>query len=228
MTRLYCSEHLLENGVVSLTEDHVHYVRNVLRYTIGDSIHIFNEKDGEWSGQINLLTKSKAEIKLIKHLRLPQSERKLTLIFCPIKNDALHYLIEKCTEIGVSDFQPVIMQHGNIHKINQEKLQRIAIEAAQQCERLSIPTVHPLKKLGTIIGEWDQKNKIYACLERHPDLEKPKFYPDSAIFIGPEGGFHQDEVTFLKNKAFVIPLSLGDNILRAETAAVVASALILV
>jgi 16S rRNA (uracil1498-N3)-methyltransferase len=211
---------------VSLADEHIHYLRNVLRYSIGDTLNLFNQEFGEFEATLTVLTKSKVDVLIGKNVRQPEAEKQLTLVFCPIKNDALHYLIEKCTEIGVTEFQPVIMQHGNIHKVNIEKLQRIATDAAQQCERLSVPVIHPLKKLEQVLSSWDPHRKMYVCFERLPGKSSGGVV-GSAILIGPEGGLHSDEINLLKRQSFVESLSLGKNILRAETAAVVASALIL-
>ncbi len=226
MTRLHHPEPLVAGQTIALSDEHVHYLRNVLRYSVGDTLSLFNQESGEFAATITVLTKSKVEVLLGNQTRQPEPERQLTLIFCPIKNDAMHYLIEKCTEVGVTEFQPVIMQHGNIHKINLEKLQRIATDAAQQCERLSVPVIQPLKKLDQVLSGWDHAKTIHVCFERLPD-DSSGSANHSAILIGPEGGLHPDEVDLLKRQSFVKPLSLGKNILRAETAAVVASALIL-
>ncbi|MBX3458070.1 MAG: 16S rRNA (uracil(1498)-N(3))-methyltransferase [Candidatus Paracaedibacteraceae bacterium] len=228
MTRLYYPDSLVPGLTVSLADEHIHYLRNVLRYSIGDTLNLFNQGFGEFEATLAVLTKSKVDVLIGKNVRQPETEKQLTLVFCPIKNDALHYLIEKCTEIGVTEFQPVIMQHGNIHKVNIEKLQRIATDAAQQCERLSVPFIHPLKKLEQVLSSWDPHRKMYVCFERLPSESRPDFTSGTAILVGPEGGLHPDEVNILKRQPFVEHLSLGKNILRAETAAVAASTLILI
>ncbi len=227
MTRLHVEGVLLKGETLSLADDHVHYLRNVLRYAVGDSIKLFNQDCGEFIATICTLTKSKVDVLIGEQLRVPEVERQLTLLFCPIKNDALHYLIEKCTEVGVTEFQPVMMQYGNIHKINQEKLQRIATDAAQQCERLIVPIIKPLQKLEQILSAWDHQKKLYVCFERMSVPSVQNFVKGSAVLIGPEGGLHPSEVDLLQQQSFVVPMSLGTNILRAETAAVVASALLL-
>jgi 16S rRNA (uracil1498-N3)-methyltransferase len=166
-------------------------------------------------------------------------------MFCPIKNDPLHYLIEKCTEIGVTIFQPVLMERGNIHKINREKLHRIAVEASQQCERLSVPEVRQLRPLREILDDWPQDTILYSCAERWRESNHQKqsvdnsedktsvegkgiFSTDKSVslkasLIGPEGGISPKEIELLCRYPFVQFISLGKNILRAETAAVVAA-----
>jgi 16S rRNA (uracil1498-N3)-methyltransferase len=229
MTRLHHPEPLVAGQTIALSDEYVHYLRNVLRCSVGDALSLFNQESGEFESKITVLTKSRIEVFVGNQTRQPEPERQLTLIFCPIKNDAMHYLIEKCTEVGVTEFQPVIMQHGNIHKINLEKLQRIATDAAQQCERLSVPVIQPLKKLDQVLSSWDSNKKIYACFERLKDNGvEGVTNKEAAILIGPEGGLHPDEIELLRRQSYVIPLSLGKNILRAETAAVVASALLLI
>lgn len=228
MTRLYYPNNLFESATIALADDHVHYLRNVLRQEVGAPINLFNAKDGEWTGQIVTLTKSRGEVVLGVCCTPPRTEPQLTLLFCPIKQDQMHYLIEKCTEIGVTVFQPIIMERGNIHKINQEKLQRIAVEASQQCERLSIPQVLPLQQLRQAIQDWPAGHVLGVCAERHPGQGADSDSKVTAVLIGPEGGIHPEELQLLASKPFVQFMSLGKNILRAETAAVVAAAKILI
>ncbi|WP_010297064.1 RsmE family RNA methyltransferase [Candidatus Odyssella thessalonicensis] len=241
MTRLYYPEPLSKDARIVLQEDHVHYLRNVLRQQVGDQVNIFNAHDGEWHGHISTLTKSHAEISLQQQVRQPEGESPIMLLFCPLKHDPTHYLIEKCTEVGVTVFQPIIMERGNIHKINQNKLQRIAIEAAQQCERLSVPEVRELRPLRDVLKDWPEQIKLSVCAERaFTDKQRLPFAEDLAnnvpaeregqsravtlaSLIGPEGGIHPQEIELLSNYPFVQFVSLGKNILRAETAAVVAA-----
>lgn len=226
MTRLYTPENLFAQQTVSLAEDHVHYLRNVLRSDVGTTVALFNERDGEWLGRISVLTKSRADVLIETCVRKPEPEPNISLIFCPIKHDPQHYLIEKCTEVGVMSFYPVVMDRGNIHKINQEKLQRIAIEASQQCERLSVPTVYSLQKLEDLLAKWPQDHPLYVCAERKGQGELSAFSHnsgDAAALIGPEGGITAKEFDLLAKYPFVKLVGLGKNILRAETAAVVAA-----
>ncbi|WP_051908681.1 RsmE family RNA methyltransferase [Candidatus Odyssella acanthamoebae] len=245
MTRLYYPESLSLNRMVVLQNDHIHYLRNVLRQEVGAQVNLFNGREGEWQGEITSLTKSRGEVLLRHCLREPEVETPVTLIFCPIKNDPLHYLIEKCTEIGVTIFQPVLMERGNIHKINREKLQRIAVEASQQCERLSVPEVRDLRSLKETLDDWPQGAILYSCAERWRESNHQKHILGSsedktkvagkgssstgesvflkASLIGPEGGISPKEIELLCRYPFVQFISLGKNILRAETAAVVAA-----
>ncbi len=245
MTRLYYPEGLSLNHKVILHEDHVHYLRNVLRQEAGALVNLFNGEQGEWQGEIIALTKNRGEVLVKNCLREPDVELPVMLVFCPIKNDPLHYLIEKCTEIGVTIFQPVLMDRGNIHKINQEKLQRIAIEASQQCERLSVPEVKKLRPLREVLEEWPEGAILYICAERWQESNHQEQKVDKgeervqkgppqlstngssisvkASLIGPEGGISPKEIELLSRYSFVQFVSLGKNILRAETAALVAA-----
>ncbi|MBW8310023.1 MAG: 16S rRNA (uracil(1498)-N(3))-methyltransferase [Candidatus Paracaedibacteraceae bacterium] len=245
MTRLYYPEGLSLNQTVILQDDHVHYLRNVLRQEAGALINLFNGQEGEWQGEITTLTKTRGEVLLTACLREPQIDSPVILVFCPIKNDPLHYLIEKCTEMGVTIFQPVLMDRGNIHKINREKLQRIAIESSQQCERLSIPEVRELRPLREVLDEWPEGTILYICAERWQDIstqqqrrdksdDKAAQWPAElsvrggsvsikASLIGPEGGLSPKEIELFTHYPFVQFVSLGKNILRAETAALVAT-----
>lgn len=238
MTRLYCPESLSANKTVSLQSDHVHYVRNVLRRQAGSQVNLFNGQDGEWLGEISVLAKNQGEVVLHRCLRQPEVEPEVILLFCPIKQDPAHYLIEKCTEVGVTVFQPVFMERGNIPRINQDKLQRIAIEASQQCERLSIPEVRELRQLREILDDWPKNTILYVCAERFQnnnpwavscdgtdtdDMQSTVSLKRKAALVGPEGGIHPKEIELLSRYPFVRFVSLGKNILRAETAAVVAA-----
>jgi 16S rRNA (uracil1498-N3)-methyltransferase len=242
MTRLYYPDALAEGRTVVLHADHLHYLRNVLRQQEGGEVALFNSHDGEWAGVLVKLTKTQGEVRLHQRLRLPETDLEVALLFCPIKQDPLHYLIEKCTELGVTVFQPVLMERSTIHKINRAKLHRIAIEATQQCDRLSIPEVRDLRPLREVLETWSSERKLAVCAERLTEGMKEggtgnlkrrvegvsdqgiQGESGQASLIGPEGGISSKEREFLSRYPFVHFISLGKNILRAETAAVVATA----
>jgi 16S rRNA (uracil1498-N3)-methyltransferase len=155
--------------------------------------------------------------------RVPTETLPITLYFAPIKRQRLEMLLEKATELGVTHLQPIKTQHsmelGNI-----ERLQAIVLEAAEQCERLTVPKIYPLIDLKTLVAKWDAQRILYWCLERagSPLLETLDASKPIAFLTGPEGGFSQEEIAWLKEQTFVKPVSLGNTILRAETAAIVA------
>lgn len=238
MVRLYVSpEHQLpfvEGSLVSLSEDQVHYVRNVLRLAVGDKLSLFNGRDGEWHGSLETLTKSKGTLVLDCQLFTQVSPPFAGLVFAPIKHDPLFYLIEKTTELGVTDLYPVLMERSSVGKINIEKAFRNGVEASQQCERLDVPDVHKLQSLREFLEEarhnWPSNYYLVVCRERDHTFplktvlekiwtETPK--NDAKIFflIGPEGGISPEELQNLSQFSFVRFCHLGPRILRAETAA---------
>lgn len=228
MVRLYVTDSLKSAEIVPLNEDQVHYLRNVLRQGPGDTLTVFNGTDGEWSAQIHHLTKSRGDVTILEQIRPPLQTPFVGLIFAPLKHDPLLYLIEKCTELGVSCLQPALMERSVVHKFNQDKMQRNTIEASQQCERLAVPDVKEILPLRTILTKLSQTSdsvELIVCQERG----QPGFIAqvlrtistDKNVYflIGPEGGLSADELDILATFPFVHFCNLGPNILRAETAA---------
>lgn len=228
MVRLYSHVFLDTGKNVSLQEHQTHYLRNVLRLQCGDVIHLFNQDAGEWSGVITVLTKSKGEIKLIDQVRRPESERELELLFAPLKQEAMFFLVEKATEIGVSSLQPILTEYCQISKFNSEKVHRNCLEASQQCERLSIPKVSPLQKLEIVLNHWQENKLLIVCLERQDSmpiatlLGQISAAQDVSFLIGPEGGLSERDIALLSRYSFVRFCKMGPRILRAETAAIAA------
>lgn len=218
--RLYGDYDLSVGGTVTLTDDHNHYLLNVMRKSDGDYVRLFNGRDGEFIGTITKTTKKAAKITVTDRLR-PQDDatRQVHLYFAPIKKDRLAMLIEKSIELGVTDFHPVITAHTENRYLKDGKIRKQMIEAAEQCERLDMPQWH-----NTIdIRGLPDSMPVYAALERS---DAPPFTPTQvsaadpiAILIGPEGGWSAQERIFLNKHKTVIPVTLGPRILRAETAA---------
>jgi 16S rRNA (uracil1498-N3)-methyltransferase len=238
MVRLYVSHPLAPQTLSPLSDDQVHYLRNVLRLKAGDTLSVFNDREGEWLARIHTLTKSRGDVEVIECLRLPTQRRFVGLAFAPLKQEPLLYLIEKATELGVSHLQPVILKRSVVTKFNREKAQRNALESSQQCERLDIPDVQeliPLQDfLKTLSGTFIADDALIVCQERAqprpigPILQeilspKEQDIPQKIFFlIGPEGGFSPDELAYLATFPFTHFCSLGPLILRAETAALYA------
>lgn len=215
--RIYGAYDLKIGNTVPLTDDHCHYLLSVMRREDGDVVRVFNGTDGEFLGEIAKTGKKNASLNITEQLREQcETSRKVHLYFAPIKKDRLGFLIEKVVELGVTDLHPILTAHTENRKFNPEKVHKQMIEASEQCERLDIPTLHDVCSLADLI---DVSVPIYAALER---CEATIFMPtagDVVCLIGPEGGWHGDEITFLQGLDNVTPVSLGNNILRAETAA---------
>mgnify|MGYP000503886760 FL=1 len=150
-------------------------------------------------------------------------------MFAPVKKTPNEYIIQKATELGVSKILPILTERTITQKLNLNRLNDIAIEASEQCERITIPEILPPQKIIKVIQDWDDKRKILFCDEtiRHQGGENfpnNKLFPNSsgAILIGPEGGFSSDEIEYIRQKNFVIPINLGPRILRSDTAVITA------
>lgn len=224
LPRLYVETALKRNRVITLSSAQAHYLNNVLRRSDGDAVRLFNGQDGEWAGHLQNLSKRQADVALDKQLiEQPENERRVHLIFTPIKKNRMDWLIEKAVELGATDFHPILSQNTEVRKIKDERLNSQIFEAAEQCERLSIPKLHDLEKLDRALDRWDQKTSILSCIERYgakdiQQVAQGSQNEDIAVLIGPEGGFTKEEKDYIATKT--TPVSLGNTILRCETAVI--------
>ncbi len=225
--RLYFPGQLSSKNVVKLENKQVHYLKNVMRKKIDDSIYVFNDVNGEFLAKISKIYKNSIEIDLIKKTREVEIENDLWVLFAPVKKSPTEYIVQKATELGVSKIIPVITERSITKKLNLKRMQDIAIESSEQCERLTIPEVCPLQKLTEIIECWDNKRIIFygdETIRQNNDI-KPDFHDLSlkslgAILVGPEGGFSTSEISFLRKKKFIKIIDLGPRILRSDTAVI--------
>lgn len=220
LPRLFVDAPLADGGAPALSADQAHYLKNVLRRNDGDAVRVFNGRDGEWLGALSGLSKKGGAINLSYQLRAqPAHARRVHLYCAPIKKTAMDWMIEKAVELGATDIHPVITQNTEVRKINAERLAKQVFEAAEQCERLEIPVLHEISALESAFqGEFP----VLACIERQDAGEIAAKTPkngDIGLLIGPEGGFTASEKAFLTQKDGIIPVTLGDSVLRAETAA---------
>lgn len=220
LSRLYVEGPLSAGGRVPLTADQAHYLKNVMRRNDGDPLRIFNGRDGEWHGTLAELGKKSGALDLTYQIRTqPTTTRRVHLYFAPVKKAAMDWMIEKAVELGATDLHPVLTQNTEVRKLNDERLTKQILEAAEQCERLIVPVLHPISPLQ---GAFDPKIPVMACVERQNMPEITKAAPkngDIGVFIGPEGGFTAEEKALLTKMDGIIPVTLGDSVLRAETAA---------
>ena len=208
----------LDSPEFCLTESQFHHLFSVLRLRPGDEFLAFNPKAGEWSCQVKEIRKKTMLCEKSKQLRELVSQPKLALAFCPIKNENMKLIFEKGTELGVSDFFPVVSQNTNA-KINIEKMEMITILAAEQSERLDIPKIHDISSLEDFLENLPENFEWFSCVERMQNQQKADFSTKACGFIvGPEGGFSEQEKEILSLKTS--PISLSRNILRSETAAI--------
>lgn len=206
-----------ETDQVQLSAEQTHHVVHVLRMKPGDRLLIFNETAGEWEAVLDVhhggCWARKGKCVRQAEVRFTQS----WLAFSPLKPHLTHFVVEKATELDVTHIQPIIMARTQGQSWSRHKWQRVAEEAAQQCERLDVPEIHEPVSLKDFIEHLPPVQWL-AALERSESSVTPQPAGDWGIIIGPEGGFTAEERATLRQKTQ--PLSLGRNILRAETAAI--------
>lgn len=226
LPRLFTQNPLEAQNRIELTSAQAHYLHNVMRRKTDDHIRLFNGRDGEWLATIGDISKKSAAVLLNEQLlEQPTDSRRVHLAFAPIKKHRQDWLIEKAVELGATDFHPILTQNTEIRKIKEERVRQQIFEAAEQCERLEIPRLHEMRKLDQFLVDVPKDQRILSCIERCEYTKEIKASPESVtVLIGPEGGFTAEEKEALVEKT--IPVTLGDTVLRCETAAV--KALILV
>lgn len=228
--RLFVKHALGAGARIALDRDQSHYLHHVMRRGAGDSVRVFNGKDGEWSARLLGAGRS-AELAIEACLRPQSGAADITLAFAPIKKSPMEFLVEKATELGVARLQPVITERTQVARINVERLRAHATEAAEQSWRLSVPQIAEPVRLDTFLDGWAEKPLLY-CDERRAGAQSWRALEslqttrgDSrpwAILIGPEGGFSPHEQARLDASKNALAVSLGPRIVRAETAAVMA------
>jgi 16S rRNA (uracil1498-N3)-methyltransferase len=224
--RLYTPADLHLGQTIQPSEGQSHYISVVMRRKAGDELVLFNGRDGEWLGRL-MGSGRKSWFEIVSQRRPQASEPDLWLIFAPLKRQATDWVVQKATELGVSALLPVITQRTQAERVNTERMLSIAIEAAEQSERLTIPTVHPPQSLASLIETWPPDRTLYVAAERRAAPKVVTIMGPGGLLIGPEGGFLPQELDGLLSHPFVHPVSLGPRILRAETAAIVGLALLL-
>ena len=224
--RLYVNAPLSTGQDVPATPAHAHYLGSVMRQGVGDRVLLFNGIDGEWSARIALLRKERATFAIERQTRPSAPESDLWLLFAPLKRDATDLLVQKATELGVSCLVPVLTERTNSNRVNLSRLVAIATEAAEQSERLTVPSIWTPQNLQDMLHSWPSGRVLEVAVERSSGRPLGNPQGPAALLIGPEGGFTRSEVDLLVRHPFVQVASLGPRILRAETAAIVGLALL--
>lgn len=229
--RLYVTSPLGASASLELGGDQTHYLRAVLRMAPGEQVRLFNGKDGEWVCEIEVITKKRTTLKALEKLREQIKPGDCWYLFAPLKQARLDYIAQKATEMGASRIQPVKTEYSQVSRVNEARMQANAAEAAEQCELLNVPQITPVQKLETILQDWPHERVLFFCNETEQSsspLETLQTYKNNplSVLIGPEGGFSPAEIKLLMAKDFVVPISLGPRILRADTAGVAALAVI--
>lgn len=238
--RLFVKADLMMDGPVALDTEQGNYLFRVLRLEQGAPVRVFNGRHGEWRAVIEQKLGGKTGLlRVTDFLRAQGDLPDLHLLFAPLKKTRTDFVVEKATELGVTVIQPVITERTQTHRVNVSRLNKVALEAAEQTERLTTPQVLDPQPLFQSLQSWPKIRALYFADEAGSDDHKPwggengrattfpkvlegKTPGPSAILIGPEGGFSESERTLLREQEFVTPVGLGPRILRAETAAVAA------
>ncbi len=224
VARLFVSAPLSAGQAVAASPAQAHYLGTVMRMSAGDTITLFNGLDGEWCARLGEIRRSEAHL-LVETLLRPQApEPDLWLVFAPLKRDATDLVIQKATELGVSAILPVFTARTNTARINFDRLAAIALEAAEQSERLTLPELRPPAPLFDLLAGFPANRLMAAALERARPAPIP--LGAGALLVGPEGGFTPAELDALRAARFVSPICLGPRILRAETAVMAGLALL--
>lgn len=226
--RLYVEEDLGSAVTVGLAAAQAHYLRHVLRLGSGDVVALFNGRDGEWHARIDGFGRGWCSLVVETQTRQQGTEPDIWLMFAPIKRARLDFLVQKAVELGASRLQPVMTRYTDVKRVNVERLRANVAEAAEQCERTTLPTVGEALPLSAVLADWSAERRILLCAETGPArpihdvltaTETAGPAAGWAILTGPEGGFEASELDALGKLPFVTAVSLGPRILRAETAA---------
>ena len=231
--RLYVGPDLTADAVIDVGRAQVNHLVNVLRLRQGDAVVTFNGRDGAWLARLTDVGKKGATLALDVQVAHQTRPSDVWFGFAPLKVGRLDYLVQKATEMGAGTIQPVITRFTQA-RTRPDKLQSYALEAAQQCEVLSLPVVAPEIGLTALLDGWRTSQGLRRLLfadeaagsSSHVEQIGLLRGLSVGLLIGPEGGFSEEERELLLAQEFVIPISLGPRILRADTAAVAALALV--
>jgi 16S rRNA (uracil1498-N3)-methyltransferase len=230
--RLLIDQELAQGAAIALDEGQARHVGTVLRLDVGDALRVFNAAAGEWRARVAEKTKRGMVVRVEDFVRAARAVRDLDLLFAPVKRHATDLIVEKATELGVRRIRPVITQRTIAETVRVDRLSSIAREAAEQTERFDAPEVLAPVLLPRALDGWDAARPLVFADEEGDApplldaLQDARGAGAIALLIGPEGGFAPEERRLLRSLPFVIPVSLGPRILRAETAAIAALTII--
>ena len=223
--RLFYSKSLSLNLNDKLDKSQSHYVSKVMRIKENEVFSLFNNS-GEWEAKILNITKSIVEFNVTKQLRQKENTKELWLAFSPIKSNYFNFMIQKATELGVTKFLPIIFDRTIVRKINKERLEKVIIEAAEQSNRINVPSIEEPQKLKSFLN--NDMDLIFTDLNTTNtkiDIKKLTTKP-TCVIIGPEGDFSEEEREEILKFSGVQPIKINENILRSETAVISALSII--
>ncbi len=232
--RLFVQNDLESGMIISLDNNQFAYLAKVSHKKTGDEVILFNGFDGAWLAKIVAVDRKSVNLECIECLRPQPQSCDIWYGFAPLKNARLDYMLQKATEMGASSLQPVITKYTRHSPLNFERMQANVIEAVEQCEILNIPNLCQVIQLEKLLADWKQEHGDRLLI--FADEAAPNISPIAALksisgtpvglLVGPEAGFSISERRQLLACSFVIPISLGPRVLRADTAAVAALAII--
>jgi len=229
--RLLVEADLAPGSEIACERGQANYLVNVMRLREGARIRIFNGRDGEWLAGIAQAKRGACTLRAIERLKEQTAPEDIEYLFAPLKKARLDYMVQKATEMGVSALRPVMTAYTVAERVNLERMRANAIEAAEQCNILWVPAVEPPRALREVLAGWPRERRLLFCDEAAPVTSPVEALSGIdpgplAVLIGPEGGFNNEEREVLREAAFTVPISLGPRIMRADTAAVAALALV--
>jgi len=229
MIRLFVPDALGEGGLIRPTTEQAHYLLNVMRQSQGDVVLVFNGLDGEWRATLTEVTKRGCALRLDEVTRPQAAGPDLDLIVALVKRARLETIVEKAAELGARRVRLAVTRFTGADHTNVARLQAIATEASEQTGRLDVPEVVAPVKLDRLLDGWEAGRRLVFCDEAgdaKPIIQALRDEAPCAVLIGPEGGFAPEERERLRGLPFVVPVSLGPRILRADTAAISALTLV--
>ncbi len=234
LQRLFVRGHLRAGGEVEVTREQANYLLNVLRLGSGDRLLVFNGTDGEWLAELHTAGRRDCRLGLVETTRSQTTPGTIDWLFAPLKHARLDYMVQKAVEMGAARIRPVITRHTQVARVNLERMEANVVEAAEQCGVIAVPPVVEPVGLDRLLDVWpssDPGRRLLFC-DEHEETSNPLALLSAlprgplGVLIGPEGGFSHEERAILHSKSFVVPIPLGPRILRADTAAVAALAVV--
>ncbi len=231
--RLFVDAPLSSGARVALSREQANYLLNVLRLGAGDSVIVFNGLDGEWRAVLADTGRKAASLDVAQTLRAQETGPDLDYLFAPLKHARLDYMVQKAIEMGAARLRPVLTRRTQAQRVNLERMRANVIEAAEQCGVLAIAGIEEPRPLEKVLAEWPQGRLLIFC-DEDAEIADPVAAMRAratagspvAVLIGPEGGFDPSERALLMSMEQTLAISLGPRILRADTAAVAALALV--
>jgi 16S rRNA (uracil1498-N3)-methyltransferase len=230
--RLFVDPPLAAGAAIPLAPPQAHYLKDVLRLTPGDRVLVFDGRDGEWDGRLEAVGKRGLALRLETQTRPQTAGPDLHYLFAPLKRARLDYVVQKAVEMGVARLSPVMTRHTQAERVNVERMRANAIEAAEQCGILRLPEIAAPVALADALAALEPERLLIFCDEDAPIADPVAALAAAsgaaalAVLVGPEGGFAAEERAMLLARRNIVRLALGPRILRADTAAVAALALV--